>query len=73
MEHPDRPTLGLFFKDEFGALRTEFKPVQKQVMPVFSNLLPEGQLRKYLAEQAELMPSANSFCYGRWVSTCPVR
>ncbi|MFG6501364.1 MULTISPECIES: type II toxin-antitoxin system HipA family toxin [Sulfitobacter] len=52
IESADRPTLGLFFKDEFGDLRTEFKPVQKQVMPFFSNLLPEGHLRKYLAEQA---------------------
>ncbi|MDF3362883.1 type II toxin-antitoxin system HipA family toxin [Sulfitobacter sp. Ks41] len=52
IENADRPTLGLFFKDEFGDLRTEFKPVQKQVMPFFSNLLPEGHLRKYLAEQA---------------------
>lgn len=49
---PDRPTLGLSFKDEFGELRTDFRPVQKQVMPFFSNLLPEGHLRKYLAEQA---------------------
>ncbi len=52
IENPDRPTLGLFFKDEFGALRTEFELVKKQVMPFFSNLLPERQLRKYLAEQA---------------------
>ncbi len=49
---PERPTLGLFFKDEFGELRTDFRPNQKQVMPFFSNLLPEGHLRKYLAEQA---------------------
>ena len=49
---PDRPTLGLSFKDEFGELRTDFRPVQKQVMPFFSNLLPEGHLRKYLAEKA---------------------
>ncbi|WP_199709381.1 type II toxin-antitoxin system HipA family toxin [Rhodophyticola porphyridii] len=48
----DRPTLGLSFKDEFGELRTDFRPVQKQVMPFFSNLLPEGHLRKYLAEKA---------------------
>ncbi len=48
----DRPTLGLSFKDEFGELRTDFRPVQKKIMPFFSNLLPEGHLRKYLAEQA---------------------
>ncbi|NHQ75089.1 type II toxin-antitoxin system HipA family toxin [Roseovarius gahaiensis] len=49
---PDRPTLGLAFKDEFGELNTDFRPYQKRVMPFFSNLLPEGRLRKYLAEQA---------------------
>lgn len=49
---PDRSTLGLSFKDEFGELRTDFRPVQKKIMPFFSNLLPEGHLRKYLAEQA---------------------
>lgn len=49
---PDRPTLGLAFKDEFGELYSDFRPYQKRVMPFFSNLLPEGHLRKYLAEQA---------------------
>jgi serine/threonine-protein kinase HipA len=49
---PNRATLSLSFKDEFGELRTDFRPVQKQVMPFFSNLLPEGHLRKYLAEKA---------------------
>lgn len=49
---PNRPTLSLSFKDEFGDLRTGFRPVQKQIMPFYSNLLPEGHLRKYLAERA---------------------
>ncbi|WP_177627827.1 type II toxin-antitoxin system HipA family toxin [Parasedimentitalea marina] len=49
---PERPTLGLSFMDQFGELRTDFRPVQKQIMPFFSNLLPEGHLRKYLAELA---------------------
>lgn len=53
---PDRPTLGLSFKDQFGELRTDFRPVQTRVMPFFSNLLPEGHLRKYLAEQAGVNP-----------------
>lgn len=50
--NPERPTLGLAFKDEFGELYTDFRPYQKQVMPFFSNLLPEGHLRNYLAERA---------------------
>ena len=53
---PDRPTLGLAFKDEYGDLYTDFRPYQKRVMPFFSNLLPEGHLRKYLAEQAGVNP-----------------
>lgn len=52
----DRSTLGLGFKDEFGQLLTVFRPYQKRVMPFFSNLLPEGHLRKYLAERAEVNP-----------------
>ncbi len=52
----DRPTLGLSFKDEYGEILTDFRPYQKRVMPYFSNLLPEGHLRKYLAEQAGVNP-----------------
>jgi len=48
----NRPTLGLHFKDELGSLITDFKPVNAQVMPFFSNLLPEGPLREYLAQRA---------------------
>ncbi len=51
-----RATLGLGFKDEFGQLLTDFRPYQKRVMPFFSNLLPEGHLRKYLAERAGVNP-----------------
>ncbi|MEP2983727.1 MAG: HipA domain-containing protein [Sulfitobacter sp.] len=58
IENPDRPTLGLAFKEESGELYTDFRPYQKRVMPFFSNLLPEGHLRKYLAEQA----GVNSEC-----------
>ncbi len=51
---PDRPTLSLGFKDEFGALITEFRSYQTRVMPYFSNLLPEGHLRTYLAKKANI-------------------
>lgn len=50
--NPDRPTLGLRFKDQFGELLTDFRPYKIRLMPFFSNLLPEGHLRKYLAEKA---------------------
>lgn len=56
IENTQRPVLGLSFKDQFGTLRTEFRPYQKRVMPFFSNLLPEGHLRRYLAERAEVNP-----------------
>jgi serine/threonine-protein kinase HipA len=52
IDDPGRATLSLSFKDQFGALVTNFKPVQQVVPPFFSNLLPEGPLRKYLAERA---------------------
>lgn len=52
IEDDERPTLGLGFKDNLGELITEYRPYQKQLMPFFSNLLPEGHLRKYLAERA---------------------
>jgi serine/threonine-protein kinase HipA len=44
--------LGLGFKDAFGELITEFKTTQTRLMPFFSNLLPEGHMRTYLAERA---------------------
>jgi serine/threonine-protein kinase HipA len=58
---PTRPTLGLFFKDQFGALRTDFPPVQTKLPPFFSNLLPEGPLRRYLAERAGVHPEREFF------------
>ncbi len=54
IEDPDRPTLGLQFKDGFGELITDFRPYKIKLMPYFSNLLPEGHLRKYLAEKADI-------------------
>ncbi len=48
----NRPVLGLGFKDRFGELVTEFRPYQTSVMPFFSNLLPEGRMREYLAARA---------------------
>lgn len=48
----ERPTMSLSFKDDLGGLITEVKPTQRVLPPFFSNLLPEGQLRRYLAERA---------------------
>ena len=57
----NRPVLGLGFKDEFGALITDFKPTQTKVLPFFSNLLPEGHMRTYLAERAGVNPAREFF------------
>jgi len=52
IEDPNRPTLGLRFRDQYGELITDFRTYQTKVMPFFSNLLPEGKMRKYLADRA---------------------
>ncbi len=47
-----RPALSLAFKSQTGGLVTSVRPVPRRVPPFFSNLLPEGPLRAYLAGQA---------------------
>jgi len=58
---PNRAVLGLWFKDKFGELLTDFRPYQTRVMPFFSNLLPEERLRDYLAERAGVNPEREFF------------
>ncbi len=48
----NRPTLSLSFKAQGGRLVSSVRPVSRRLPPFFSNLLPEGHLRTYLAEQA---------------------
>ena len=57
----NRPVLGLGFKDQLGALITAFRPTRIRVMPFFSNLLPEGPMRAYLAERAGVKPVREFF------------
>jgi len=61
IENEKRPTLSLSFKDPFGALITKFRPYNMVVPPFFSNLLPEGPLRKYLAERAGVKQTREFF------------
>jgi serine/threonine-protein kinase HipA len=61
IDNADRPVLGLGFKDVFGELITEFKTTQTRLMPFFSNLLPEGHMRTYLAERAGVNPEREFF------------
>ncbi len=56
-----RPVLGLGFKDKLGQLIATFKPTQTRVLPFFSNLLPEGHMRNYLAERADVNPEREFF------------
>ena len=58
---PQRSTLGLRFKDSYGELITEFKMRQTKVMPFFANLLPEGHMRQYLADTANVNPEREFF------------
>lgn len=51
-----RPTLGLGFKDEYGRLIIDWPVKQTRLLPFFSNLLPEGHLREYLARLADVNP-----------------
>jgi serine/threonine-protein kinase HipA len=61
IEDEARPTLGLSFKTLEGVLRTQLRPYNVRLMPFFSNLLPEGHLRQYLAERGEVHPDREFF------------
>lgn len=52
VDDPNRPTLSLSFKGQSGELVTSVRPVTKRLPAFFSNLLPEGHLRTYLAGRA---------------------
>ncbi len=47
-----RPTLSLSFKTTDGGVASRLRPTHVRVPPFFSNLLPEGHLRSYLAQRA---------------------
>ena len=61
IEDSARPVVGLGFKDRFGGLITGFPPTQTRLIPFFSNLLPEGRMRAYLAERARVNPVREFF------------
>jgi serine/threonine-protein kinase HipA len=61
IDDPNRPTLSLSFKGQTGGLVTSVRPVTARVPPFFSNLLPEGHLRSYLAERAGVKPEREFF------------
>src|SRR5262245_2140025 len=57
----DRPTLGLAFKATDGSLITRPRSSRVRLTPFFSNLLPEGHLRTYLANQGAIHPTREFF------------
>jgi serine/threonine-protein kinase HipA len=61
IDDPQRPTLSLSFKGRTGGLVTALRPVPRRVPPFFSNLLPEGHLREYLAKRADVNPEREFF------------
>ena len=60
-EMADRPVLSQSFYDTERNLITDPEQVQTEVPPFFSNLLPEGHLREYVAELAGIKPVREYF------------
>ncbi len=61
IDDPERPTLSLSFKSTTGGVVASTRPVSGRVPPFFSNLLPEGPLREYLAKLADVKPEREFF------------
>lgn len=58
---PERPTLSLSLKKPGGEVEAPGRPTRVKVPPFFSNLLPEGHLREYLAEKGGVKPEREFF------------
>src|SRR5579872_5493542 len=56
IDNLQRPTLSLSFKGQAHELITSSRVTNLRLPPVFSNLLPEGHLRTYLAQKAGIKP-----------------
>lgn len=52
VQDQERPVLSLAYRDSLGALINHPRAYQTRIEPFFSNLLPEGTLRDYLARRA---------------------
>jgi len=60
-QNPERPTLSLGFLGLDRQLAYTPQPTQKRLHPFFSNLLPEGKLRQYVAKEAGVHPDREFF------------
>lgn len=56
LDDPDRPVLSQSFFTATGDIIPESRPVQTKLPAFFSNLLPEGHLREYLASRGGIKP-----------------
>ena len=52
VEDAQRPTLSLGFLDAYRRVRRPKESPKGEVPPFFANLLPEGDLRRYVANRA---------------------
>ena len=59
--NPSRPTLSLGYKAVDGGLVTDPEIRRVRLPPFFSNLLPEGHLRRYLANRLNLKTQREFF------------
>lgn len=59
--NPARPTLSLSFKTASGGITATTRPTRLKVPPYFSNLLPEGHLREYIADRGPVHPEREFF------------
>ena len=61
VDDANRPTLSLSFKGQAGGLVIPTRAITGRLPVFFSNLLPEGHLRDYLAERAGVKPQREFF------------
>ncbi len=61
VDDQNRPTLSLSFKGTSGGLITDVRAYNVRLPPFFSNLLPEGHLREYLAARAGVKANRDFF------------
>jgi serine/threonine-protein kinase HipA len=61
VDDSNRATLSLSFKNQMGGVQTITRPHSVKLPPFFSNLLPEGYLRNYLAARAGVKPDREFF------------
>jgi serine/threonine-protein kinase HipA len=61
IDDANRPTLSLSFKGQAGGLVIPTRAVTARLPVFFSNLLPEGHLRDYLAARAAVKPQREFF------------